>query len=217
MAATRAARRAAVDPASKVGPAAAAQADLFAGLSRRQVAELGVPGAGIGLLGGVIAGVLAATGGLSLAVTLVAALGLAIPLALAGAGYDLLLARGRIPLGPLAPVALYFAVAFPLVRVLHAAIVNLAAGDPVAVPHGWLDFVVYNALLSVGFAIGFWWLHQNYAPRWWWRLRDRNPVASNFIREQLAFQGLMFEEGQQKRRERRDRARTKRSSSKRPR
>jgi hypothetical protein len=210
MAATGAART----PAAAPFPA---QAELFAGLSRRQVAELGVPGAGIGLLGGVIAGILAATGGLSLAVTLVASVGLAIPLALAGAGYDILVARGRIPLGPLAPAALYWVVAFPLARVAHAAVVNLAAGDPVAVPHGWLDFVVYNALLSVGFAIGFWWLHQNYAPRWWWRLRDRNPVAGNFIREQLRFQGHMIEGRQLKRRERAERARGKRASSKRPR
>lgn len=200
MATTRAARKAVAAPAP-----APAQADLFAGLSRRQVAELGVPGAGIGLVGGIIAGVLAATGGLSLAVTLVAAVGLAVPLAVAGAGYDLLLAKGKIPLGPLAPVAMYMFVAFPLARVAHAAIVSLAAGERVAVPHGWLDFVVYNMLLSIGFAIGFWWMHQNYAPRWWWRLRDRNPVASNFIREQLAYQGVAFGERQQKRQERQER------------
>jgi hypothetical protein len=201
-------------PASASFPA---QAELFAGLSRRQLAELVVPGVGIGLLGGVIAGVLAATGGLSLAVALVASVGLAVPLALAGAGYDVLLAKGKIPLGPLAPAAIYWFAAFPLVRVVHAAIVNLAAGDPVAVPHGWLDFVIYNALLSVGFAIGFWWLHQNYAPRWWWRLRDRNPLANHFIREQLQYQGVLFEERQQKRRERVGRSGGRRPPSKRSR
>ena len=154
-------------------------------LGPRQVAELVVPGVVIGLLGGVIAGGMVAVGGLSLPGAVVAGLALAVPLAIAGAGFELLLAKGRIPLGPLAPAALYWLVAFPLARVVHAALVNLFAGDPVAVPHGWLDFVVYNMLLSVGFAIGFWWLHQSFAPRWWFHLRDRNAVASHFIREQL--------------------------------
>ena len=175
---------------------------LWASLGRRQIAELALPGATIGLLGGVIAGVMAAVGGLTLGVTLIAAVALALPLALGGAGYDLLVARGRIPLGPLAPVAIYWAVAFPVARIIHASIVNVSAGDRVAVPHGWLDFVVYQMLLSVGFAIGFWWLHQNLAPRWWFRLRDRNPVASHFMHQQLQFVHWLHEERQQQRQER---------------
>jgi hypothetical protein len=176
---------------------------LWAGLDRRQLTELTLPGATIGLLGGVIAGVLAAVGGLSPALTLVAALALALPLAIAGGGYELLLARGRVPLGPLAPVALYWAVAFPLARVIHAALVTVLSGERVAVPHGWLDFVVYNMLLSVGFSIGFWWLHQSFAPRWWFHLRDRNPVAGFFINQQLQFVGRQHEEREQRRRDRR--------------
>jgi hypothetical protein len=160
-------------------------AALWATLGRRQVAELALPGALIGLIGGVIAGGMAVAGGLPLGLAVVAAVALAVPLALAGAAYDLLLARGTFPMGPLAPAALFWAVAFPVSRVIHAAVVNLSAGDPVAVPHGWLDFVVYQLLLSVGFAIGFWWLHENFAPRWWFHLRERNPVADHFIRVQL--------------------------------
>jgi hypothetical protein len=179
-------------------------ASLWAGLSRRQVAELLVPGATIGLFAGVIAGGLGVMGGLSLAVSLVAAVSLALPLALGGAVYDLLLTMGRIPLGPLAPMALFWAVAFPIARILNAALVNLVAGDPVAVPHGWLDFIVYNMLLSVGFAIGFWWMHQNYAPRWWFHLRGRNPVAAYFINSQLQFLGWQGEQRDAKRQERKD-------------
>ncbi len=187
---------------------------LWASLGRRQVAQLALPGATIGLLGGVIAGGMAVAGGLPLGVTLVAAVALALPLAIGGGGYDLLLAKGKMPLGPLTPAAVYWAIAFPVARVMHAAVVNLAAGDPVAVPHGWLDFVVYNMLLSVGFAIGFWWLHQNFAPRWWFRLRDRNPVADHIIRRQLQYLYLMQEDRDQKRQARRG-ARTAQDDSRR--
>lgn len=155
-------------------------------LGRREVAELALPGVAIGLLGGVIAGALAAGGGLGLDVIVVAFFGLAVPLAAAGAGYELLLARGRAPLGALTPMALYFAVAFPLARVIHAGLLEIYAGSGTAIGHGWLDFVVFQLLLSPGFAIGYWWLHENFAPRWWYELRDRNPVADHFIRVKLA-------------------------------
>lgn len=184
---------------------------LWASLGPRQLVELALPGALIGLLGGAVAGAMAALGGLPLGETLVAGIALALPLALAGAGYELLLAAGRIPLGPLTPIALYWAVAFPVARVIHATVVSLTAGDPVAVPYGWLDFVVYQMLLSVGFAIGFWWLHQTFAPGWWYHLRDRNPVASYFIRRQLRYVGAMHEERQQRRQGRRARRANRRS------
>ncbi len=184
---------------------------LWASLNGRQVIELMVPGAAIGLVGGVIAGVLGASGGLPLPLTLAAAVSLALPLAVAGAIYELLLTMGRMPLGPLGPMALFWAVGFPISRAINAAAVNMFAGDPVAVPHGWLDFMVYNMLLSVGFAIGFWWLHQNYAPRWWWRIRDRNPVAKYFITSQLQFLGWQAEQRETARNERRGRRAAKAS------
>ena len=199
-----------VEVSKRVDPRAAT---LWAGLSRRQIVELWVPGAAIGLFAGVIAGGLAMMGGLSLGVTLVAAVSLALPLAIGGAIYDLLLTMGRIPLGPLAPMALFWVVAFPIARILNAAMVNLVAGDPVAVPHGWLDFIVYNMLLSVGFAIGFWWMHQNYAPRWWFRIRDRNPIAKYFIGTQLAFLGWQGEQREAQRQSRRERKSAKKASA----
>ena len=174
-------------------------------LDRRQLAELTVPGVVIGLLGGTIAGAMAGLGGLSVVDTLAAGLALAIPLGLAGAGYELMLAAGKLTMGPLAPIAAYWAVMFPLARVIHAVVVSIIAGDPVAVPHGWLDFVVYQLLLSVGFSIGFWWLHQSFAPGWWFRIRDRNPVASFYIRRQLGFVGAMYEEREERRAKKRQR------------
>lgn len=171
----------------------------WASLGRRQVVELALPGVVIGLLGGTIAGGLSTAGGLALDVALFAGVTLGVPLALAGAGYEILLARGRVPLGMLTPVALYWAVAFPVARMIEAALLALYAGSAVAVPYGWLDYVVYQVLVSVGFGIGYWWLHENFAPRWWFHIRGRNPVADHFVRVQLQYAGAAEEERERKR------------------
>jgi hypothetical protein len=188
------------------------QAPVFspwASLGRRQVVELTLPGVVIGLLGGAIAGGISAAGGLALEVALISGVGLGVPLALAGAGYEILLGQGRVALSMLTPVALYFAVAFPVGRVIEAALVDLYAGSVVAVPHGWLDYVVYQALVSVGFGIGYWWLHENFAPRWWFHIRGRNPVADHFVRVQLQYAGAAEAE-KESRRQRQEAKRAKR-------
>ena len=178
-------------------------------LSWSQVLEMSLPGALVGLIGGLIAGGLAAAGGLSPAVVLVTGLGLALPLALVGAVYELLLATGKFPLGTLAPAALLWVIAFPPIRVAHAAITDLVAGDSVAVPHGWTAFVIYQVLVAVPFAIGFWWLHENFAARWWFHIRERNPVADHFVRVQLNY-AVAAEEEKERRRARAQARRAKR-------
>lgn len=187
------------DPAPAIPAQQVPVSALWAALGRRQIAELTLPGILMGLLGGLIVGGLGAAGDMSPGVALFAGVTFAVPLALAGAGYELLLARGRVPLSALTPVALYWAVAFPVVRVLHAGLLALYAGEAVAVPFGWLDFIVYQVLLSLGFAIGYWWLHENFAPRWWFHLRDRNPVANSFIRHQLEYATIAERERERKR------------------
>jgi hypothetical protein len=177
----------------------------WASLGRRQVVELTLPGVAIGLLGGVILGVVVGGGGAAFHVALFAAVTLGVPLALAGAGYEILVAQGRIPLGVLTPVALYWAVAFTVCRVFQTALLDLYAGSEVAVPHGWLDFLAYQALVSVGFGIGYWWLHENFAPLWWFRIRERNPVADHLVRVKLEFAGAVEE--QREHRRQRDQAR----------
>jgi hypothetical protein len=162
-------------------PAQASASSEWEELDRRQVAELALPGATIGLLGGTIAGGLAAVGGLSPALAVFSILTLGLPLAAVGAFYDVLLGKGKVPLGPLAPMAAVWLVGFPVCRIVHAVLLALFDSSDVVVPHGWLDFVVYNIILSVPFAIGFWWLHENFAPRWWMALEDRNPVARRFM------------------------------------
>jgi len=156
-------------------------------LDRTQVVELSAPGAAIGLLGGVIAGGLLAISGLSLPITLVAGVLLGIPLAAAGALYEILLAKGKVPMGTVAGAAMVWVPAWPVIRVVHGAVVDLIAGNGIATPNGILGFLIYQALVAVPFAIGFWWLHENFAPRWWFRIRDRNPVANHFIRVQLQY------------------------------
>ena len=167
-------------------------------LDRTQVVELSAPGAAIGLLGGVIAGGLLAISGLSLAITVLATVLLVVPLAIAGGIYEILLARGRVPLGTLSGAAMLWAVAWPVIRVVHGAVVDLIAGNGVATPGGILSFFVYQMLVSVPFAIGFWWLHENFAPRWWFHIRNRNPVANHFIRVQLQYAGAAEEEKQRR-------------------
>jgi hypothetical protein len=182
-------------------------------LDRRQVAELSAPGAAIGLLGGVIAGGLLAISGLSLPVTLVATVLLAVPLALAGAAYEILLAKGRLPMGTLTGAAMLWAVAWPLIRVIHGAVVDLIAGNGLALPGGILSFFVYQMIVSVPFAIGFWWLHENFAPRWWFHIRDRNPVANHYIRVQLQYAGAAEEEKARQRERRAAKAQARRDKS----
>ena len=178
-------------------------------LSWSQVLEMSLPGALIGLIGGLIAGGLAAAGGLSPVVVVVIGLGLALPLAFVGGVYELLLATGKFPLGTLAPAALLWAIAFPPIRVAHAAITDLVAGDSVAVPYGWAAFVAYQVLVAVPFAIGFWWLHENFAARWWFHIRERNPVADHFVRVQLNY-AVAAEEEKERRRARAQARRAKR-------
>jgi hypothetical protein len=163
----------------------------WASLDRRQVVELTLPGVVIGLLGGMILGVVVGGGGAAFHVALFAGVTLGVPLAVAGAGYELLVAKGRIPLGILTPVALYWAVAFTLARVFQTALLDLYAGSDVAVPYGWLDFLAYQALVSVGFGIGYWWLHENFAPMWWIRIRERNPLADYLLRVKLQAVGAL--------------------------
>jgi hypothetical protein len=182
-------------------------------LDRRQVAELSAPGAAIGLLGGVIAGGLLVISGLALPITVLATVLLAVPLALAGAAYEILLAKGRLPMGTLTGAAMLWAVAWPVIRVLHGAIIDLIAGNGIATPGGVLSFFVYQMLVSVPFAIGFWWLHENFAPRWWFHIRDRNPVANHFIRVQLQYAGAAEEEKERQRERRAAKAQARRDKS----
>lgn len=128
-----------------------------------------------------IPGGLATVAGLPLGYTVLAALGLGIPLAIFGAGYDVLLASGRIRLGGVVPAAMYWLPAFPLARLLHEVVLDVGSGTSIALPEALLPFLAYQAILSVGYAIGFLWLHEQLATLWWPQIRDHNPVAARYV------------------------------------
>lgn len=143
----------------------------------RDLAEVGVPGAAIGAVGGVVVGLLALVVGQPAGWAAVSALTLGLPLALLGGGYGMLVARGWFRPGVFAPVALYWMAGFPLARLLHETVTPVLLGGNATPPDGVLTFLVFQALVSMGFAIGFIWLHERVAPLWLMRIQGHNPDA----------------------------------------
>lgn len=150
-------------------------------MTARRKAELLLPGSVLGLVTGGVAGGLAALGGLPAGYVATTALALGIPLGIAGAGYNALLAAGRVRLGGVTPAVGYWLLCFPAARVIHEFGLDAVLGYPLRLPEGPLAFVAFQALVSTGFAIGFIWLHERLAPMWWIRIRDRNPVARQYV------------------------------------
>lgn len=177
----------------------------------RQLTELATPGAAIGLLGGLATAGMALIAGQSGGWALAAGLGLGLPLALAGAGYGLLQARGVLSPGVFAPAALFWLVAFPIARLLHEVLAGLLLAGRPALPPDVLGFLVYQAIVSLGFAIGFSWLHERIAPYWLRRIRHRNPAA-----DRLYGFYLRHAEAQYRARESRRRARATARATGRP-
>lgn len=140
-----------------------------------------LPGVVIGFSSGLLLGGAVAIGGLSPWSVILNTLALGIPLAILGAGYDLLLASGRMRLGGVVPAALYWLPGFPLAMMLREVFVDLGTGKEVILSEALLPFLAYHALLSVGYAIGFLWLHENLSSLWWPRIRDHNPVAARYV------------------------------------
>src|SRR5918993_920304 len=77
--------------------------------------------------------------------------------------------------------ALYWLPAFPLARLLHEVVLDIGSGRSVLLPEALLPFLAFQAILSVGFAIGFLWMHEQLATVWWPRIRDHNPVAARYV------------------------------------
>ncbi|GGU24443.1 hypothetical protein [Lentzea flava] len=124
-----------------------------------------IPGAFVGLAAGLIAGGLAALVGQPVAWALVTVLSLGVPLALLGGGFGLLVAAGRLPAGRFAPVALFWLVGFPLARLLHEISVSVVLTGQVRLPSDLAGFLAYQGIVSLGWAIGFLWLHERVAMR----------------------------------------------------
>ncbi|MCP2245539.1 hypothetical protein [Lentzea aerocolonigenes] len=125
----------------------------------------GIPGAFVGLAAGLIAGGLAALVGQPLGWALVTTVALGLTLGAFGGAFGLLVAAGRLPAGRFAPVALYWLVAFPLARLVHEVTVGLVLTGQARLPSDLAGFLAYQGIVSLGWAIGFLWLHERVALR----------------------------------------------------
>ncbi|MBK1788320.1 hypothetical protein [Prauserella cavernicola] len=167
-----------------------------------RLGELALPGLAVGLIAGAVAGGLAGIVGQPVGWALVSMLALGVPLAILGGGYGLLVAYRKVRIGAFAPVALFWLVGFPLARLTHEVLTYLVlAGEP-RLPPDVLGFLAYQGIISAGFAIGFLWLHERIAPRWWQRMAPRNPVAADVYSAYAAYAKQVYEQREARRRSR---------------
>ncbi|MBB4907820.1 hypothetical protein [Actinophytocola algeriensis] len=158
-----------------------------------RLARLTLPGLAVGFIAGVLAGGLAAFVGQPAGWALVSALTLGVPLGLLGAGYTMLLINGKIRLGGFAPAAAYWLIGFPLARMLHEVLTRLVLTGQPGLPPDPLGFLAYQGIVSAGFAIGFLWLHERVAPRYWQRLAAHDPDARDVYLRYAEHARAMFE------------------------
>lgn len=143
----------------------------------RRLFLLTLPGLAVGFIAGVLAGGLTGIVGQSAGAALVAALALGVPLALLGGGYTMMLINKKVRLGGFAPAALFWLIGFPLARLFHELAVTWYVSGTPTLPPDTLGFLAFQGIVSLGFAIGFLWLHERVAPYWWRRLAEHDPDA----------------------------------------
>jgi hypothetical protein len=135
----------------------------------RHSLDLALPGATIGAAAGAIAG------GLTLLAGQPSGLVLAVPLAVFGGLYGMLLGKGFFRPGAFGPAGLYWMAAFPLARLIQESVAGLGMRDGVPL------FLAYQAMVSIGFAIGFIWMHERLMPYWLLRRAGDNPRAAALL------------------------------------
>lgn len=165
-----------------------------------RLAELALPGLLVGAISGALAGGLAGLAGQPASWALVGMVTLGVPLGVLGGGYSLLVAHRKVRIGGFTPIALYWLAGFPLARVLHEALTRFVMTGEPGLPPDVLGFLAYQGIVSAGFAVGFLWLHERIAPRWWRRVVSRNPVAADIYDAYMAYARQMFEAKQARRR-----------------
>jgi hypothetical protein len=149
----------------------------------RQLAEFCVPAVSVGVIAGLVAGGLAAFAGQPAGWAVLTGLGLLVPLSLFGAGYAILIAYDRFPAGVFAPAAMYWLFAFPLALMVHAIVTEWVFIGTPGLPEQPLKFLAFRALLSMGFAIGFLWMHEQVGRLWWPRILDHNIYARRCVEQ----------------------------------
>jgi hypothetical protein len=151
-----------------------------------QLAEIGAPGAAIGVLAGAVVGVLAGIVGQPLGWALTGAVMLAVPFAVVGGSYGVLTGLGYAKPGMFAPAAVLWLVGFPLSRLFHETMTPVVLGGTPTPPDNVLTFLVYQAMISMGFAIGFIWLYERLIPGWLVHIRAHNPYAERVYARYIA-------------------------------
>ncbi|GAA1704394.1 hypothetical protein ACFTSF_26480 [Kribbella sp. NPDC056951] len=159
--------------------------------SVKELAEFTAPAAVVGAAAGLVAGLLGSVAGQSLGVALVTGLGLGLPLIVFGTGYAVLVALGKVPAGVFAPAAVYWVVAFPLSLLVHAIATEwVIAGTPGLPAEPW-KFLAFRALLSMGFAIGFLWMHEQIGRHWWPHILEHNRYARRTVEQYVHLANAM--------------------------
>ncbi|MEV4011905.1 hypothetical protein AB0J35_15495 [Nonomuraea angiospora] len=151
----------------------------------RHSLELALPGASIGAVAGAMAGGLTLFAGQPTGMAALSALSLALPLALFGGLYGVLLGHGVFRPGTFGPVGLYWVAAFPVSRLAQESLVGIGLAD------GVLPFLAYQAMVSLGFAIGFVWLHERIMPHWLIRRAAANPLAKGLLGLYVQHAGML--------------------------
>lgn len=173
-----------------------------------RLGELAFPGFVVGLIAGVVAGGLAGIVGQPVGWALVSMFALGVPLSLLSGGYSLLVAHRKVRIGAFAPAALFWLVGFPLARLTHEVLTHLILTGRPQLPPDLLGFLAYQGILSAGFAIGYLWLHERIAPRWWRKVAPHNPEAAGIYSVYAAYAKQVYEQ-RQARRQNRSRAATR--------
>jgi hypothetical protein len=126
----------------------------------------------IGFVAGLLVGGLAAIASAPTGFTIVAALGLGIPLAIFGIIYDALLEADRMPFGRIAPSALYGVLTFPLARLIQEFLLTQIFGQGITLQQesGVLSFLVYQAIMGFGYGVGFLMIHNQIIEMSAWRV-----------------------------------------------
>ncbi|MEO3884132.1 hypothetical protein [Nonomuraea sp. B5E05] len=145
----------------------------------RHSLELALPGASIGAAAGAMAGGLTLLAGQPTGMVALSALALAVPLGLFGGLYGVLLGHGVFRPGTFGPVGLFWMAAFPVSRLMQESVAGVGMAD------GVLPFLAYQAMVALGFAIGFVWLHERLMPHWLMRRAGANPEAEALLGEYI--------------------------------
>jgi hypothetical protein len=165
----------------------------------RHVTEVAVPGAVIGGIASVVVGVMAMVVGQPVTWALVGMLALGVPFALVGGTYGALVALGYAVPGVFVPAALLWLVGFPLSRLAHETLTPVLLGGSPTPPADVLAFLAFQGLVSLGFAIGFIWLHERVAPYWFMRVKDHNPLGHRLYVRYVEHAEMMWQARMRKR------------------